>query len=156
MVQEYVNVLKNYANFSGRARRREFWMFYLANVIIGIVLGVLAVIPIIGNLLSTVYGLAVLIPSLAVAIRRLHDIGKSGWWCLFGLIPLVGGILLLIWACTDSKAEPNQWGASPKYGAPAEPVAPEAPVAPAAIVEEPVAPAAIVEEPAVIADESAQ
>ncbi len=151
MVQEFINVLKNYANFSGRARRHEFWMFYLANFIIGLVMGIVALIPILGGLVSTVYSLAILIPSLAVAVRRLHDVGKSGWWLLICLIPLVGAILLLVWFCTDSKPEENQWGFSPKYAAPAaEPVVADS------ITEEPAAPVAIAEEPVTIADESAE
>lgn len=159
MVQEFINVLKNYANFSGRARRHEFWMFCLANLIIGLVMSVVALIPFLGVLVSTVYSLAILIPSLAVAVRRLHDVGKSGWWLLICAIPLVGAILLLVWFCTDSKPEENQWGFSPKYGAPAAPVAETAaPVAETvAPVAETVAPATIVEEePAGITDVSAE
>ncbi|MBQ5840527.1 MAG: DUF805 domain-containing protein [Clostridia bacterium] len=116
MVNNYVNVLRKYADFSGRARRYEYWMFCLANIIIGFILGLL---PFVGTVLSALYSLVVLIPSLALCVRRLHDIGKSGWYYFIGLIPLVGGILILIWFCTDSNAEPNQWGPSPKYAAPA-------------------------------------
>ena len=106
----YIKVLKNYANFEGRARRKEYWMFTLINVIIYIafmifmsVIGVifelgviiLTLLPVISGL----YTLAILVPSLAVSVRRLHDIGKSGWFILISLIPIVGSIILLVWAC---------------------------------------------------------
>lgn len=108
-------VLKHYADFTGRARRQEYWMFVLANMIVAIGLSVIDMI--IGfQIFSGLYSLAVLIPSLAVGARRLHDIGKSGWWLLISLIPLVGAIWLLVLLAQDGTPEPNQWGASPKYG----------------------------------------
>ena len=146
MVQAYIDALKNYANFSGRARRRDYWMFVLANCIVSFILGLLAYIPFIGSIISSAYSLFILVPSVAICVRRLHDIGKSGWFYLFLLIPLVGQILILVWFCTDSQADANQWGASPKYGAPAPIV--EEPVAPSTIVEEPVAPSTIADESA--------
>lgn len=96
-----------YADFNGRSRRSEYWWASLAIAIIGAVVG-----AILGDL-SFIWSLAILIPSLAIAVRRLHDIGKSGWWYLICLIPLVGSILLIIWFCTDS-TEDNQWGPNPK------------------------------------------
>ncbi len=116
MVNNFINVLRKYADFSGRARRYEYWMFCLANIIIGFVLGL---IPFVGATLSGLYSVVVLIPSLALCVRRLHDIGKSGWYYLITLIPVVGIILVLIWFCTDSDAQPNRWGESPKYAVPA-------------------------------------
>lgn len=109
----YLAVLKNYAVFSGRARRAEFWYFVLLNLIISIALSF------VGNaigfsMLSLIYTLAVFIPSLAVAIRRLHDIGKSGWWILIGLIPLIGWIWLIILYCIDSNLGKNAYGPNPK------------------------------------------
>jgi len=125
----YLKVLKQYADFSGRARRKEYWMFTLFNVIIIIALFFANFImgrlfyPIpsfIGMILTIIfycYPLAILIPSLAVCVRRLHDIGKSGWYYLIGLIPFVGEIILFVWFCQDSQAGQNQWGANPKgYG----------------------------------------
>lgn len=109
----YVGVLKKYADFSGRARRKEYWMFFLINIIIGIVLGFLATILKTG-ILSTIYSLAVLIPGIAVCIRRLHDIGKSGWWWFIALIPLVGPIWLLVLVCTEGDSSNNQYGSNPK------------------------------------------
>jgi uncharacterized membrane protein YhaH (DUF805 family) len=110
------SVLTKYATFSGRARRSEYWWFYLAYVIVSIVAsiidGLLGV-----TVLTIIVSLGLLIPTLAVSVRRLHDIGKSGWWLLIGLIPLVGAIILIVFACQDSQPGTNQWGPSPKYGA---------------------------------------
>lgn len=110
-------VLENYANFSGRARRAEYWWFVLANIVVYIVLSVIigGVSDALGGLLSLLYYLAVLIPSIAVGIRRLHDLGKSGWYLLIALIPVVGAIVLLVWAATDSQRGSNQYGVSEKY-----------------------------------------
>lgn len=109
----FLKCLKQYADFSGRARRTEYWMFTLFNAIISLILGfVLATIGLV--FLSYIYSIAILIPSLAVCIRRLHDIGKSGWWYLIGFVPVVGTIVLLIWFCTDSQPGNNEWGPNPK------------------------------------------
>lgn len=118
----YVKVLKNYAGFSGRARRKEYWMFTLFNIIFAIVAMVLDnVLGMAGDtgygLLYASYALATLVPGLAVAVRRLHDIGKSGWFILVALIPLIGGIWLLVLLCTDSKPGTNEYGPNPKEGA---------------------------------------
>lgn len=83
-------VFKKYAEFAGRAGRREFWMFVLANIIVGVVVGFF------GRTLSSLYSLLVLIPSLAVGARRLHDTGRSGWWQLLYFIPFVGWIVLIV------------------------------------------------------------
>ena len=108
-------VLERYAQFTGRSRRAEFWWYVLANFIISVVLNILVGIASIFVVLDLIYVLAVLIPGLAVAIRRLHDTDKSGWWILIGLIPLVGAIVLIVFWATDGKPEPNQYGASEKY-----------------------------------------
>ncbi|MDO6761407.1 DUF805 domain-containing protein [Tamlana sp. 2_MG-2023] len=116
----YLKVLKQYTDFNGRARRKEFWMFLLFNMIfaivamildnvLGIAMGELGYGPIYG-----IYALFVLIPGIAVSVRRLHDIGKSGWWLLISLIPLIGGIWLLVLYCQDSEAGSNKWGPNPK------------------------------------------
>ena len=102
-------VVENYANFNGRARRSEYWYYTLASCIAGFICGLLP-IPFIATLLS----LALFIPSLAVSVRRLHDIGKSGWMYLLILIPIVGAIILLVWFCQDSQPGENKWGANPK------------------------------------------
>jgi len=116
----YLKVLKNYAVFSGRARRKEYWMFFLFNVIFAI--AALILDHILGTaikgfgygLFYILYGLIVLIPAWAVSIRRLHDVGKSGWFLLIGLIPLIGAIWLLVLFCTDGNAGVNEYGPNPK------------------------------------------
>ncbi len=116
----YLKVLKQYADFNGRARRKEYWMFALFNMIFAIVAMIL------DNILGLtaeklpygvfyfLYALAVLIPGLAVAVRRLHDIGKSGWMILITLIPLIGTIWLLALMVTDSNPGENEYGQNPK------------------------------------------
>ena len=110
------SVFSKYATFSGRARRSEYWYFVLFEIIVGVVLGVLAMF--VGESLVTaidgIWTLATFIPVLAVTWRRLHDIGKSGAWFFIGLIPLVGEIILLIWLCKDSEPGDNRFGPSPK------------------------------------------
>lgn len=97
-----------YADFKGRSRRSEYWW---ATLVIGIIGSILSTaLPEIAGLWS----LAILIPSIAICVRRLHDIGKSGWWYLINCIPLVGQIIFIVWACKDS-TEDNQWGPNPKY-----------------------------------------
>lgn len=110
----YLTVLKNYAVFSGRARRKEYWMFFLINFLITFAISYIEVILRHPGLMSGLYSLAVLIPSLAVAVRRLHDTGRSGWWLLIGLIPAIGFIVLLVFFVLDSNAENNEFGSNPK------------------------------------------
>jgi uncharacterized membrane protein YhaH (DUF805 family) len=111
---------RNYARFSGRARRSEFWFWTLFNVIVGIVASVLDNAAGLTNDLGNgpfqgIVGLALLVPSLAVGWRRLHDTGKSGALYLIGIIPVVGTILVIVWACQDSQAGQNRYGPSPKH-----------------------------------------
>lgn len=115
----YIEVLKRYAVFSGRSRRMEYWMFSLINVLI--VIGIAIVDNLLGfisasglGILGTLYALAVFIPSLAVAVRRLHDTDRSGWWLLIALIPLIGLIVLLVFFLLDSRPGENRFGANPK------------------------------------------
>lgn len=111
---------KKYACFSGRARRQEYWLFFLFNLIASIIIGVIAgVLVRVTNVtafafLGTIYNLAVLIPGFAVLFRRLHDTGRSGWWWLIALIPLIGWIVLLVFCCLDSQPGDNQYGPNPK------------------------------------------
>jgi len=119
----YLKVLKNYAVFSGRARRKEYWMFVLFNMIFAIVAIILdnilgtAIEGIGYGLFYILYCLAVLIPSFAVFVRRLHDTGKSGWFFFIGLIPIIGTIWLLVLMCIDGNAGENEYGADPKENA---------------------------------------
>ncbi|MET1076764.1 MAG: DUF805 domain-containing protein [Pseudomonas sp.] len=108
----YLDVLKQYAVFNGRARRKEYWMFFLINLVISMVLA--WVDSLIGmSLLSIIYGLALLVPSIAVGIRRLHDTNRSGWWMLIALVPFAG-IVLLVFLAIDSTPGDNQYGPNPK------------------------------------------
>lgn len=109
----YIGCWKKYVEFSGRARRKEYWMFVLFNVIASILANVVDVV--LGTMMiSTLYSLAVLLPSLAATARRLHDTDRSGWWQLIGLIPIVGWIVILVFVCQDSKPGENRFGANPK------------------------------------------
>lgn len=122
---------KRYADFSGRSRRKEYWMFALLQFIISIILSALmfsggfAVDPVtgapslgtgfyIGTGLLVIYGLATFIPSLAVMVRRFHDQDKSGWFALLAFIPYVGGIIVLVFMCLEGTKGPNRFGADPK------------------------------------------
>lgn len=116
----YFKVLQNYFNFSGRARRKEYWMFFLFQIIFAIVaiiidnvLG-LAIKDIGYGPVYGLYALATLIPGLAVTVRRLHDTGKSGWYFLVGLIPFIGGIILLVFVVSAGDVGENAYGPDPK------------------------------------------
>lgn len=109
---------KKYADFSGRARRAEYWWFFLLNFMVSFAFNMAAAAaqtPEIGYGAS-LWGLATLLPGLGVAVRRMHDIGKSGWSILIALIPCAGIIILLMWLVKDSDPGPNPYGPNPKYG----------------------------------------
>ena len=118
----YLDVLKNkYATFSGRARRKEYWMFVLINLVVSVVLalidGLIGSVSETGmGLLSSVYSIGVLIPSLALSVRRLHDTGRTGWWVLISIIPVIGAVVLLVFMLLDSEPGSNRYGANPKEG----------------------------------------
>ncbi len=114
VVEWYLKVLKNYVGFEGRARRTEYWMFVLFNFIASLILGFIGGFIGLDSILSYIYSLAVLLPSLAVAVRRLHDTGRSGWMILLSLIPLVGAIVLIVFMCQDSQPGDNKYGSNPK------------------------------------------
>lgn len=109
----YLTALKQYATFSGRARRKEYWFFYLFNSLIFMLLNIIDRLIGIG-LLSGLYGIFILIPSIAVIVRRLHDTDRSGWWILIGFIPIVGTIALFILMLFDGTHGDNRFGADPK------------------------------------------
>ncbi|MCD7035381.1 DUF805 domain-containing protein [Metabacillus sp. GX 13764] len=113
-MQWYLDVLKNYAVFNGRARRKEFWMFTLVNAIFMIVLRILTMVAAVFFWINALYALFILIPSIAVQVRRLHDVGKSGWWILLAFIPIVGAIVLIVFDCMESKESHNEHGTDPK------------------------------------------
>lgn len=110
----YLDVLKKYAVFSGRARRKEYWMYVLFNVGILVVLSILDAVLSTAPILVGIYSLGVFLPGLAVTVRRLHDLGKSGAWFLIVLIPLVGGIWLLVLTASEGQQQANEYGPDPK------------------------------------------
>ncbi|MDI9240688.1 DUF805 domain-containing protein [Lysobacter sp. LF1] len=113
MMEWYLKVVRNhYFDFAGRARRKEYWMFLLVNVILALCIGLVAGL-IKQSWIGSIYALAVLLPGLGVTARRLHDIGKSGWFILIGLIPLVGLYLIYLLA-QEGVRGPNAFGPDPK------------------------------------------
>ena len=127
-MQQYMNVLRKYADFSGRAARKEFWMFQLVNFVIYFVLGFLSgmfttggsnTLAMVLSVISLVYSLAVLVPSLAVTVRRLHDVGRSGWFIFIALIPIAGALALLITTIKKSESGENAYGPNPYDALPA-------------------------------------
>lgn len=115
----YLKVLQQYFDFSGRARRKEYWTFVMFNIGISIVLGIIDFL-VLGagesgfSILSTLYSLAVMIPGVAVSVRRLHDTGRSGWYLLCALIPFIGAFIVLYFVVADSEPGHNSWGPNPK------------------------------------------
>ena len=116
----YIEVLKKYTEFSGRARRKEYWYFALFNIIVSFIfIGIDFMFGTFNSeggfgVFNTIYSLSVLLPAIGVGIRRLHDIGKSGWWLLIGFIPLIGAIVLIVFFVKDSQPGENQYGLNPK------------------------------------------
>jgi uncharacterized membrane protein YhaH (DUF805 family) len=112
----YIAALRKFAVFSGRARRIEYWMFYFVNCLIGGAIGIVENMTGAGyrSGLTILYCLFILIPSLAVAVRRLHDTGRSGWWLLIAWVPFVGVIVLLVMLLQDSQPGENRYGSNPK------------------------------------------
>ncbi|SFZ98592.1 Integral membrane protein [hydrothermal vent metagenome] len=123
----FMDTIKNsYAKFDGRASRSQFWYFalfyFIANLILALV-DTFLINPMLGatpdqvgqgGFLQIIFALALLVPSIAIAIRRLHDIGKSGWWYLIAFIPVIGILVLLYFFVQDSQPEANQYGYNPK------------------------------------------
>lgn len=115
----YLTALKKYAVFSGRSRRKEYWMFCLFSLIFSI--AAMVIDGVLGSSIGMGYGvvyllyaLGVFIPSIAVSVRRLHDVGKSGWFLLIALIPIIGAIWLIVLVCSDSEAGVTKYGPNPK------------------------------------------
>ena len=106
----FIGALKKYADFTGRARRQEYWMFILIYMIINIVLAILGL-----EVISALVGLGLLIPSISIAARRLHDTGRSGWWQLIALLPVIGIIVLIVFLAQDGH-DVNDYGVNPKPG----------------------------------------
>ncbi|WP_240529710.1 DUF805 domain-containing protein [Streptomyces mangrovisoli] len=109
-----MDALTKYAVFGGRARRAEYWTFSLVNALVMLLLVAAGRAAHFGYLYD-LYALATLLPSVAVGVRRLHDTGRSGWWLLFGAIPVVGSLAMLLFTTTEGEPRDNRYGASPKY-----------------------------------------
>lgn len=117
----YLGCWKKYATFEGRARRKEYWMFYLFNIIATVILAIIGMIidsvaetgGVIYSILVGLYSLAVIVPSIAVAVRRLHDTGRSGAWWFISFVPIIGGIWFFVLTLLDSVGD-NQYGPNPK------------------------------------------
>lgn len=113
----YIGCFKKYAVFAGRARRMEYWMFILFNILvslaIGFVCGLLGLVDESG-IIGSCYMLATFLPGIAVTVRRLHDTGRSGWWWWIVLVPFVGPIVFLVFVCSDSQPGANAYGENPK------------------------------------------
>lgn len=117
----YIKVLTNYVVFNGRARRMEYWMFVLVNFFIVIGIAMLQGLLGLGDWLGQLYGLALFLPSLAVAARRLHDTDRSAWWLLLYLLPVLGALILIIFFCFEGDAGDNEYGPDPKLDPQLEP-----------------------------------
>jgi uncharacterized membrane protein YhaH (DUF805 family) len=119
--------LKRYADFSGRSRRKEYWMFVLGIIIAAVLLGIIEGVVGMSGMVGGVYGplttlllLGIIVPSIAVQVRRFHDQDKSGWFVLLGFIPFVGGLIVLVFMCLEGTRGPNQYGPDPKGAGNAE------------------------------------
>ena len=116
----YLGVLKKYAVFDGRARRKEYWFFFLFTIIVSVILAIIDNLTGTYNskvgigLLGVLYALGTLLPGIGVTIRRLHDTGRTGWWILIAFVPIVGGIILLIFMVLDGNPGENKYGPDPK------------------------------------------
>ncbi|MEW4307049.1 DUF805 domain-containing protein [Rossellomorea marisflavi] len=119
----FLKALTQYADFNGRARRKEYWMYTLFSTLFGALLYLLIFIGIFmdslgfimfGMVVFIIYALALFVPTLAVTVRRLHDTGRSGFWYFINFVPFAGGIILLVFCCLDSENGNNPWGSNPK------------------------------------------
>ena len=108
-MEEYKKMWRNFANFSGRSTVRDYWMAALMNFVVGFIVGAVAVMVDIAAL-GTLYAIAVFIPGISLAVRRLHDTNRSGWFYLINLIPLVGFIIFIVLLCMNSVNEGNKYG----------------------------------------------
>lgn len=105
--ESFTTCIKKYADFNGRAPRSEYWWFILAQALIGAIAGVIS------DTLNVISALIFLLPTIAVAVRRLHDIGKSGWWYLLVFIPIIGWLVLIYWFVQVTHSEVNEYGEAP-------------------------------------------
>jgi uncharacterized membrane protein YhaH (DUF805 family) len=120
----YLLAWQRATDFSGRSRRKEYWMFHLFTFVVAMAIGLVALV--IGLLFDAndgmiiltgglgIYSIVIIVPSLSVLVRRLHDIGKSGWWYFISLVPIIGGIILFVFTVLDSEPDRNEYGPNPK------------------------------------------
>lgn len=111
-MQYFMRALQKYVDFDGRDTRRQYWMFFLFWFVFGLLVALLGKM-LDAKFLSEIYSIVLLLPSLAIGARRLHDTGRSGWWQLIGLIPIIGPIVLIVFFVQDSHPE-NEYGPNPK------------------------------------------
>ena len=115
-VNAWLKMLANFSDFKGRTSREDYWWAVVGNIIISIVLGLIGgLLGSFGSVLVTLISLVLAVPGIALTVRRLHDIGKSGWFVLISLVPLVGVILLIVWLAKVGDEDDNQYGSNPKY-----------------------------------------
>ena len=112
-IEAYIKMWKNCFDFSGRSRRRDYWLACLMCLIVGIVLGLLEFVIPFFRLFTAIYGIAIIIPGISLGVRRLHDTDRTGWWLLITLVPLIGAIMIIVYACNDSTPD-NEYGPNPK------------------------------------------
>lgn len=106
-------LVQNYCNFQGRSSRSEYWWYVLFTFLLNLVLACIFGQGAVGQIVEGVVSLGLLLPGLGLCVRRLHDIGRSGWWLFITFIPLVGAIILIVWFCRDSQMHPNEYGPVP-------------------------------------------
>jgi uncharacterized membrane protein YhaH (DUF805 family) len=113
-MNSYMAALRRYAEFSGRSRRSEFWIFALVNFLVSLALGLIEAVVGLPPSLSVIYALFVLIPWIAVTVRRLHDTDRSGWWILVWFVPVIGFFVMLLFMILEGTKGPNRFGPDPK------------------------------------------
>ena len=106
-------ITERYADFNGRSGRAEYWWFFLFQILVSVVLNLLGTVAGIFAIIAALVSLALLIPGIAVGIRRMHDIGKSGWWLLIAFVPIIGFLVLIYFFVQEGEPKPNDWGPEP-------------------------------------------
>jgi uncharacterized membrane protein YhaH (DUF805 family) len=114
-MNSYLAVLRKYAVFSGRARRQEYWMFFLFNLLFLFIAVYVDQVTGTFFIVTSIYSIAMIIPNLAVGVRRLHDIGRSGWWLLLMFVPVVGALVLFVFSVLNGESNENEYGPNPKH-----------------------------------------
>jgi len=116
-MQWFILAMKNFRNFSGRARRKEYWMFFLFYMILAMVFSLVDIVLGLPAIFLNIFIIVMLVPTIAICVRRLHDTGRSGWWYLINFVPVIGFIVWLVFTVQAGEAEDNRFGPDPKAGA---------------------------------------